>query len=275
VTTILSREQWGARPSRGSGNAINPVPDGAAIHWEGPGMGTRPHSSCGALVRGIQAFHQDTRGWADIAYSILVCEHGVLFIGRGRGKGSAANGTSMANRRWYAICALVGKGDPISDALRTGLNAAVKLVQEWGARDNVTGHRDHIQTECPGDELYADLKDGTFGKHGTVEPPRPPASSVPPPLERKGPKFPLPSGWYFGPSTGPKASVSGYYGHRNDLMVWQNRMAKRGWKIGVDGLYGPGTREVAKAFQAEKGLDVDGLIGKATWDAAWNEPVTL
>lgn len=273
MTTILTREQWGARPAVGDGNALQATPLGAAIHWEGPAMGSRPHTECGALVRGIQAFHQNSRGWADIAYNLLVCEHGVIFVGRGRGKGSAANGTTAANLAWYAICALVGKGDPITQALRDGLNAAVRLVQSWGAQDGVTGHRDHFQTECPGADLYADLKDGQFGRAAVVVAPRPPASPIPAPLG-KAPAFPLPRGWYFGPSTGPKASVSGYYGFRDDLRVWQNRMAKRDWRIVADGLYGPRTAAVAKAFQAEKGLTADGLIGAATWAAAWNEAVT-
>jgi peptidoglycan hydrolase-like protein with peptidoglycan-binding domain len=29
-----------------------------------------------------------------------------------------------------------------------------------------------------------------------------------------------------------------------------------------------------RAFQAEKGLTVDGLVGLGTWNAAWTAPVT-
>lgn len=90
------------------------------------------------------------------------------------------------------------------------------------------------------------------------------------------PKYPLPAGWYFGPRypLSNKASVSGYYGHRDDLKRWQQRMHDRGWHITVDGLYGPQTHQICKAFQREKGLVVDGLIGPHTWKAAWTEPVT-
>jgi peptidoglycan hydrolase-like protein with peptidoglycan-binding domain len=51
-------------------------------------------------------------------------------------------------------------------------------------------------------------------------------------------------------------------------------MAARGWSISADGFYGDQTAGVARQFQAEKGLGVDGLIGKDTWAAAWNAPVT-
>lgn len=96
------------------------------------------------------------------------------------------------------------------------------------------------------------------------------------------PAFPLSPGWYFGPESGPFNSVSGYHGHRADLRRWQQRMADRGWKITVDGWYGPigaksptgNTAGVAYAFQAEKGLTADKLIGPETWGAAWSEPIT-
>lgn len=103
-------------------------------------------------------------------------------------------------------------------------------------------------------------------KPSTTSKPKPKAAS-------KAPAFPLPKGHYFGPKSGPTASVSGYYGHRADLKRWQAQMRKRGWSITADGLYGPATAKVVKQFQREKGLAVDGLIGAATWAAAWKEPV--
>lgn len=88
------------------------------------------------------------------------------------------------------------------------------------------------------------------------------------------PPFPLPAGAYFGPKTGPRESVSGYFSHREDLKRWQQRMKDRGWNINPDGLYGDQTGDVAEAFQREKGLTVDRKIGPQTWAAAWIAPVT-
>lgn len=59
-------------------------------------------------------------------------------------------------------------------------------------------------------------------------------------------------------------------------------MKDRGWTITVDGIYGPmgattptgETADIAKAFQLEKGLVPDGLIGPKTWDMAWTAPIT-
>lgn len=92
----------------------------------------------------------------------------------------------------------------------------------------------------------------------------------------QAPAFPLPHRWAFGPKSGPNWQVSGYYSHRSDLRRWQARMLARGW-VGLgsaDGLYGTRTARVARQFQNEKGLHVDGLIGKDTWDAAWTAPIT-
>lgn len=100
---------------------------------------------------------------------------------------------------------------------------------------------------------------------------------------RPAPPFPLPDGSYFGPQGGPDESVSGYHSHREDLRAWQQRMADRRWSITADGFYGrkgdtepsqSETGRVAMAFQTEKGLVVDGLIGPNTWRAAWELPIT-
>ncbi|HMT88053.1 MAG TPA: hypothetical protein PKC73_00335 [Dermatophilaceae bacterium] len=102
-----------------------------------------------------------------------------------------------------------------------------------------------------------------------------------PPPASGAPAFPLPAGKYFGPEADPN-SISGYHSYSGELRQWQQRMSDRGWPITVDGLYGfkgdttprGNTAEVTVAFQKEKGLTPDGLIGPATWTAAWTAPVT-
>ncbi len=39
--------------------------------------------TCASYVRGIQNFHIDDRGWADIGYHFLVGENGKVYEGRG------------------------------------------------------------------------------------------------------------------------------------------------------------------------------------------------
>jgi hypothetical protein len=104
---------------------------------------------------------------------------------------------------------------------------------------------------------------------GSPAPPSPQPAQPPPP-------FPYPAGHYLGqPSSSPYCH-SGYYGGADNVNVhaWQARMARRGWTIAQDGRYGPGSERACRAFQAEKNLGVDGMVGPATWKAAWAAGVT-
>jgi peptidoglycan hydrolase-like protein with peptidoglycan-binding domain len=60
-----------------------------------------------------------------------------------------------------------------------------------------------------------------------------------------------------------------------DVRAWQQRMRGRGWRgsagdpLDVDGVFGPDSDRAARLFQAEHGLVVDGIVGRATWDAVF------
>ena len=59
-----------------------------------------------------------------------------------------------------------------------------------------------------------------------------------------------------------------------DVRTWQARMAARGWRIAVDGIYGPQSAAIATQFQREKHLLVDGKVGPQTWTASWTALIT-
>lgn len=103
--------------------------------------------------------------------------------------------------------------------------------------------------------------------------------------------FPLPKGYYFGPRNGGTKSVSGYHKRtfrgkqdRDHFKAWANQLIKRGWSIGKgktylsksgnDGLYGNEYKTLIKAFQKDQKLTQDGLLGRSTWVAAFENPVT-
>jgi hypothetical protein len=58
-----------------------------------------------------------------------------------------------------------------------------------------------------------------------------------------------------------------------DVSTWQRQMKARGWSIEVDGLFGKGSDSVARRFQTEKHLVVDGQVGSVTWLASWTAPL--
>lgn len=169
---FVTKEEWGSTLGRQATPRTHPIgaTKGVTIHWEGPHMGSFPHSQCAAKVRGIEKFHEETRGWADLAYSGIVCPHGYVFEGRGIGTMTAANGNSDTNDDWYALCFLGGQGDPFTAEAQAGLIEGVQWLRSEGdAGPAVNGHRDHKATECPGDEIYRWLKNTDFGQNTTQE----------------------------------------------------------------------------------------------------------
>lgn len=51
----------------------------------------------------------------------------------------------------------------------------------------------------------------------------------------------------------------------NDVRRLQNLLVGEGHQLRQDGDFGPATEKAVKAFQADHGLTVDGLVGPATW----------
>ena len=55
-------------------------------------------------------------------------------------------------------------------------------------------------------------------------------------------------------------------GDRNAAVrVMQYLLEDRGITVTVDGIFGPGTETAVKGFQADNGLQQDGIVGPQTW----------
>lgn len=146
---LVTKMQWGGRQAKGETKFPGPF-KGLSVHWHGPGLGEFDHDKCAAKVRNIQNYHMDTKRWDDIAYNWLVCPHGYVFIGRGPRLRSAANGTDAGNDAWKAVCYLGGVGDEFTDEAKQ----AILELRDAIDAPAMNGHRDHKNTECPGNEIY-------------------------------------------------------------------------------------------------------------------------
>lgn len=51
----------------------------------------------------------------------------------------------------------------------------------------------------------------------------------------------------------------------------QQRLKEHGWGITVDGFFGPRMHQAVVAFQREKHLVADGVVGPKTWAALWKD----
>ena len=136
-----------------------------------------------------------------------------------------------------------------------------------GDRGNPTAnHMDHLHI------LFGKNPKLTGAAKAPAAKPAPAKKPTPKPT---APAFPLPRGHWYGVESRDRRNHSGYHAKdRPGIKQWQAQMKKRGWRIRVDGYFGPASEKVARQFQAEKGIRVDGAVGAQTWAAAWSEPVT-
>lgn len=182
---IVTRAQWGARApkyiNRGAMLAQS------TCHYNGPdvvvaGKKSWDHSKCAGLVRGIQNFHMDGRGWSDIAYNFVICPHGYTFEGRGLNTYNGANGTNSGNRSSHAIMCLAGEGNAFTDAEKVEFRQCVEyVVEKTKCHTGCMGHRDHKSTACPGDIRYKWVHAGMPVPNAPVPAPKP----TPEPVKEK------------------------------------------------------------------------------------------
>ncbi|USY19735.1 peptidoglycan-binding domain-containing protein [Nocardiopsis exhalans] len=251
MVNITNRSGWGARAPRNRSTTTWASRTGFTVHYSaGPPTQT---------PRQIQNFHMDTRGWADVGYNFLVDQAGNVYEGRGWlvvGAHAAPHNTSH-----IGVCFIGRDGDatPAAKAAIRGLydeanrRAGKNLSRSW--HGGLSGN----STSCPGADLRSWVRAGMPVSGGTTPAPTPPASARP---GTTAPAWPGP------------ILIQPPVRHTQTCRRWQTRMRERGWRITVDGWYGPASERVCRQFQTEKRLSVDGRVGPETWRASWEAPIT-
>lgn len=256
-TPLISRAEAGLRAPKCT--STNITKEGDTAHYGGPspwGSGvdrsspaafqaTADHNRCASIWRAWQAFHMDSRGWCDIAYSSGVCPHGIRYEGRGPGKRTGAQGTNDGNLRSYATCYIAGDSDPLTeDAKRAFLDEGERLAAlRWG-------HREWHSTGCPGGPIW-DWRVAKFPSPGGTAPPPPPPPTLPP------------SGATTVPVPLPLLRKGNAGGGVRSLQSLLNTKAGQG--LVVDGDFGQRTHAAVLNVQTFFGLSRDGIVGQQTW----------
>jgi len=239
----LERSDWNAAEPR-KRLPMPSNPKGIAIHWVGARINQQRDPA--EVVQGIQEFHQGpSRGWWDIAYQECVALDGTVLRGRGFNTRSGANGKSSTNRKYGAICLLMGPGqDPTPEII-----AAVRQrIAAWRRLNpkaiEIVGHGNLKQTTCPGSSIFELIRRGDF------EPGNPPPGELPSPAPSSG--YPVPT----------RTLKQGHHG--TDVAWVQYQLSKTGLKLSIDSDFGPKTGKQVRAFQAAANITVDAIVGPLT-----------
>lgn len=230
------------------------------------------HAAIDATIESIHRYHRDEYGWAGIGYHFYVTKDGVVY--RGRPESWLGAHTVGFNDR-IGICA---EGDFENDTMSvTQQNAIVQLVayleSKYGALE-ITRHRDHDATACPGknypfEEIIAAVRAGgkifDDAKEGLVL--RFQRAAMADGIEL--PQYGADGVW--GLETASAASNVLLLGGTGDrVRLAQAILIERGYdlgQMGADGIWGAKTEIAVRSFQANNGLAVDGILGIETWKA--------
>ena len=171
---IFSRSQWGADERLRDKGSLRyfEVHAGFVHHTVNANDYTR--AQVPALLRGIYAYHTQSRGWSDIGYNFLVDRFGRIWEGRYGGIDRPVVGAHTLNYNDYSF-AMSAIGNYETARPSQAVLAAYGVLLAWklslhgvdasstkqrvGSRDfqAINGHRDAASTACPGRNLYAKL----------------------------------------------------------------------------------------------------------------------
>jgi len=161
---IISRSEWGARPST-HGYSLHPYFIKLTLH-HAAGFSAENIEEGKEQMRAIQDLHQFVRGWSDIGYHFVVDKAGNIYQGRPE----TVIGAHVLNNNTgnIGVCVLgcyhppeLYCGDWLTDATTNSLIALYAWISgEYNYDPNVLkGHRDYPynETSCPGNNVYEEL----------------------------------------------------------------------------------------------------------------------
>ena len=180
--SIRSRASWGARPPQET-PSITADLKLAIVHHTVSGNGYSA-SQVPAILRSIQAYHQDSRGFGDIAYNFIVDRFGVIWEGRAGGTTNVVVGGHSQGFNAGAV-GVVALGDYRTAAVNSSMVESISRVIAWklalhrvdpsstvpftsaGSAKyaegttvtlrRIVGHDDVQATDCPGTNLKAKI----------------------------------------------------------------------------------------------------------------------
>ncbi|TSK87512.1 N-acetylmuramoyl-L-alanine amidase [Bagarius yarrelli] len=159
---IIPRCMWEAQPYRGTPTRLSlPLSFLYIHHTYQPSQPCLTFQQCSQDMRAMQHYHQDVQGWDDIGYNFVAGSDGYMYEGRGWFKQGAH--TKGYNSKGYGV-SLIGNYTSSIPSTRTMdivRNQLAKCATEGGKlapNYTIHGHRQLVNTACPGDAFYSEIK---------------------------------------------------------------------------------------------------------------------
>jgi hypothetical protein len=172
--TIYSRAQWGANEKLRDKSSLRygTIKTGFIHHTVNANDYSR--SQVPALIRGIYAYHTQSRGWSDIGYNFLVDRFGRIWEGRYGGVDRPVVGAHTKGYNEYSFAMSAIGNFETAQPRQVMLDAYARLFAWKLSLSNIradatrlwvkdrylqaiNGHRDVGKTACPGRYLYAKI----------------------------------------------------------------------------------------------------------------------
>ncbi len=170
--SIITRAQWGANENLRFEDGMEIWPpeyapvEHAIVHHAAVNYGSDGYNA----VRSIYYYHAVTQGWGDIGYNYVVDVKGNIFEGRVGGANVIGGHAYEYAVGSSGICVM---GDFSYTDAPQAAKASLAYILAYVTRDldtyatkpfheapdlpTICGHRDVVESECPGDYLYDDL----------------------------------------------------------------------------------------------------------------------
>jgi Putative peptidoglycan binding domain/N-acetylmuramoyl-L-alanine amidase len=250
---VITTAQWGARDAIESFDLTKPMY--IVIHNTGdpnPPNSRSQGTLAGAkkLARETQAFHMDGNEWSDSGHNFLNTADGFILEGRHGTLGAARKGLCVRSAHAAQDGDRLSRGNESPGIENEGNFMTFAMGQkQWDALvelcvslcsscdidpENIRGHRDFSNTDCPGDWLYEQLPklQAEVAKKLGI--------SLTSAVIKMGSKGPI-------------------------VRELQAKLKEKGFNAGViDGIFGDMTRKMVIAFQISKNLTPDGVVGAET-----------
>ncbi|XP_063304444.1 N-acetylmuramoyl-L-alanine amidase isoform X1 [Pelobates fuscus] len=160
--SIIPRCMWRAKPYNGNPTLLKtPLSQIYIHHTYTPSQPCTSFQDCSKDMQSMQNFHQQDRGWDDIGYSFVAGSDGYLYEGRGwhwvgahtKGHNTVGYGVSFIGNFMSLL-----PEEPILSVVRDRFLLCGVKSGYISPNYILKGHRQLVNTSCPGDSLYQEIQ---------------------------------------------------------------------------------------------------------------------